>query len=38
MIPTIENKERKIRPFEKNGLLKNFAEFTGKHLCQSLFS
>ena len=21
----------------KNGVLKNFAKFTGKHLCQSLF-
>ena len=23
--------------FCKNGVLKNFAKFTGKHLCQSLF-
>ena len=23
--------------FYKNGVLKNFGKFTGKHLCQSLF-
>ena len=30
---------RSIRPdmFCKKGVLKNFAKFTGKHLCQSLF-
>ena len=30
---------RSSRPevFCKNGVLKNFAKFTGKHLCQSLF-
>ena len=30
---------RSSRPeiFRKKGVLKNFAEFTGKHLCQSLF-
>ena len=26
------------RVFWKNGVLRNFAKFTGKHLCQSLFS
>ena len=31
--------ERSCRPdvFFKKGLLRNFAKFTGKHLCQSLF-
>ena len=30
---------RSIRPevFCKKGFLRNFAKFTGKHLCQSLF-
>ena len=30
---------RSIRPdlFCKKGVLRNFAKFTGKHLCQSLF-
>ena len=32
-------KKRSIRPevFCKKGFLRNFAKFTGKHLCQSLF-
>ena len=32
-------KYRSSRPeaFYKNGVLRNFAKFTGKHLCQSLF-
>ena len=31
--------DRSSRPdvFCKKGVLKNFAKFTGKHLCQSLF-
>ena len=34
-----ENNFRSIRPkaFYKKGVLRNFAKFTGKHLCQSLF-
>ena len=33
------NLNRRIRPevFCSKGVLKNFAKFTGKHLCQSLF-
>ena len=39
----IPNKERRafgssrLEVFCKKGVLRNFAKFTGKHLCQSLF-
>ena len=31
------NKEQLPEVFCKKGVLRNFAKFTGKHLCQSLF-
>ena len=36
---TIFIHHRSIRPdvFCKTGVLRNFAKFTGKHLCQSIF-
>ena len=36
---TNNTNERSSRPevFCKKGILRNFAKFTGKHLCQSLF-
>ena len=37
--PTIRRNWQKQPPeeFLKKGVLRNFAKFTGKHLCQSLF-
>ena len=44
--PVLLNKESQVEPlrrssrpevFSKKGVLRNFAKFTGKHLCQSLF-
>ena len=37
--PVTKTTDRSIRPevFYKEGVLKDFAKFTGKHLCQSLF-
>ena len=32
-----KDRSRRWRCFVKKGVLKNFAKFTGKHLCQSLF-
>ena len=31
------NKSSRLEVFFKKGALRNFAKFTGKHLCQSLF-
>ena len=31
------NKEQSAEVFYKKNVLKNFAKFTGKHMCQSLF-
>ena len=31
-------KNSRSEVFRKKGILKNFAKFTGKHQCQSLFS
>ena len=35
----LNQKIRSSRPdvFSKEGVLRNFAKFTGKHLCQSLY-
>ena len=35
----LHKRDRSTRPevFCKNGVLRNFAKFTGKHLCQNLF-
>ena len=31
------NRRSRRKVFCKNGVLRNFAKFTGKHLCQNLF-
>ena len=33
----INYRSRRPKVFCKKGVLKNFAKFTGKHLCQSIF-
>ena len=34
---TIKGRSSRPDVFIKNGVLRNFAKFTGKYLCQSLF-
>ena len=35
--PTCNNRSSRSEVFCKKGVVKNFAKFIGKHLCQSLF-
>ena len=37
VFPNLYNQKQTRRCSVKKGVLKNFAKFTGKHLCQSLF-
>ena len=37
MLKFAANRSSHPEMFSKKGVLKNFAKFTGKHLCQSLF-
>ena len=37
-LPLISERSSHPKVFCRKGVLENFAKFTGKHLCQSLFS
>ena len=37
LLDNIINRSSRPEVFYKKGVLRNFAKFTGKHLCQSIF-